>query len=78
MSWKVFGTSGRGVGLRHMAGGAEISARRDVGQHLAVAIHEMRDADHRSAGAFGVLPAVTIEAAIGPQRELVVVDRMRE
>ena len=33
-----FSTSGRDVGLRHVAGGAEVAPRRDVGEHLAVAV----------------------------------------
>lgn len=66
------------IRLRHMAFGAEVTARRDVAQYLAVAIHEMRDADHRRAGALGELPPVAIEAAIGLQRQLIVVDRVRD
>src|SRR5690348_16046681 len=62
------------VGLGHMAGGAKISAWRDVGEHLPIAVHEMRDADHRRTRCLGVLPAMTIEAAIGPYGELIVVD----
>ena len=59
-----------------MAGVAEISARRDVREHLVIAIHEVRDADHRSTGPFGVLPAMTVEAAVRPQRKLIAIDRM--
>jgi len=35
----------RGVGLQHMAGRAEIAARRNVCEHLVVAVHEVRG-DH--------------------------------
>src|SRR6185312_17021422 len=54
------------VSLGDMTFGAEISARRDVSEDLPVAVHEMGDADHRRPGGFGILPAVTIKAAIGP------------
>ena len=77
MSLNVLGTSGCASVCWHVAGGAEVAPRRDVGEHLAVAVHEVGDADHRRTGAFGVLPAVTVEAAIGLQRELIVVDGMR-
>src|SRR5690606_18597816 len=41
------------IGLRHVARRAEIAARRHVGEHLPGAVHVMRDADHRRAGALG-------------------------
>ena len=53
------------VGLLDMARRAEVAARRDIGEHLAIAIHEMRDADHRRARALGELAAVTIKALRG-------------
>ena len=64
------------VGLRHMTCGAEIATRGDVREYLAVAIHEVSDADHRRARAFGVLPTVTVEATVRFQRKLIAVDRM--
>src|SRR6185437_5493717 len=67
-----------GVGLVDVAGRTEISTRGNVGEHLPVAVHEMRHADHRRAGSLGILPTVTIEAAIRPYGELVIVDRMRD
>jgi hypothetical protein len=54
-----------GVRLLDVTGGAEVSARRHVGENLAVAVHEMGDADHRRARAFGELASVAIEAAAG-------------
>ena len=45
------------IGLRHVAGVAEIAARCDVGQHLAVTIHEVRHADHRRTRALDELAA---------------------
>ena len=67
-----------GIGLRHVAGGAEIAARRHVGEHLAVAVHEVRDADHRRAGALDELARVAGQAAVGVERDLIAVDRMRD
>src|SRR6185312_13408359 len=66
------------IGLLDVAGGAEVSARRDVGENLAVAVHEMGDADHRRTGAFGELASVAVEAAVGFQRELIIVDGVRD
>jgi hypothetical protein len=41
-----------------VAGGAEVAARRDVGQHLPVAVHEVGEADHRRADELRVLAPV--------------------
>src|SRR3546814_1864992 len=38
-------------GLRDVAGGAEVAARRHVGQPLPLAVHVVGDADPRRAGA---------------------------
>ena len=47
MSTKSFSTGGLHIVLRHVAFGAEISARRNRSQKLPIAINEVRDADHR-------------------------------
>src|SRR4051794_35102782 len=65
------------VGLRDMARRAEIPPRRHIRQHLAIAIHEMRDGNHRRAGALHELTRVAGQAAVGIQRELITVDRVR-
>src|SRR4051794_20601087 len=59
------------IRLLDVTGGAEVSARGHVGEHLSVAVHEVRDTDHRRARAFGELASVTIQAAVGSQRKLV-------
>src|SRR5215218_1867466 len=65
------------VGLGYVAGVAEITSWRDVSKHLVIAIHEVRDTDHRGARPFGVLTAMAIEAAICIQRQLIAINRMR-
>ena len=59
------GNEGPCVGLLDVTGRAEIAPWRDVGQDLAVPVHEVRDADHRCAGAFGELAPVAFQAAVG-------------
>jgi len=56
----------------------EIAPRRHVGENLAVAIYEVRDADHRGARAFDELPRTAGEVLVGVQRDLTAIDRMRD
>jgi hypothetical protein len=60
-----------------MARSAEVSARRDIGENLSITIHEVGNADHRCARTFGELAPVTVEAAVGLEGELIIIDRMR-
>src|SRR5690606_16451929 len=66
------------IGLGHMAGGAKIAARGNVGEHLAFTVHVMRHAYHRRAGALGEFTLVTRQAAVGVDGQLIAFNRMRD
>ena len=65
------------IHLRHMTLGAEIATRRYIRQHVLVTILEMRLADLGRAGFLVVLPAVTGQAFVGFQVDLVTFDLVR-
>ena len=78
MSTNRFSIAGSDVRLRDVALGAEVAARRDRGQGLQVAVHEMGDADHRRLRLGGELPAVAGQAFVGVERDLVALDGVRD
>src|SRR5512134_3572244 len=66
-----------GIGLRHVALGAEVAPRADVVELLALARAEVRHADLGGAAGLGLGPGVTVHAAVEVLRDLVVGDRVR-
>src|SRR5262245_25980059 len=66
------------VMLRNMALGAEETAWRYSGEKLAVAVHEMRDADHRGLRFPGARSGVARQAFVASDIDLISFDRMRD
>src|SRR3546814_5472432 len=58
--------------------GTEVTSCRDLRQYLAVAIHEMGDADHRCLEGFGIGAGMAQQAAVGILVDLVTVDAVRD
>ena len=58
--------------------GAEEAARRDRGEELAVAIHEMRDRDHRRLRLAGARARMAGQAFVAVDVDLIAVDRVRD
>src|SRR5574343_1137735 len=67
-----------GVGLRHVALGAEVAARADVVELGALAGAEVRDADLGRAADLGLLPSVAVHALVVVLGDLVAVDGVRD
>ena len=65
------------VGLRDVAFGAEEAARRDGGEELAVAIHEMGDRNHRRLAFAGSRARMAGQAFVAIEINLVTLDRVR-
>src|SRR5262245_4232434 len=61
-----------------MALRAEEAPRRDRGQELAVAVHEVRDRHHRRLALTGAGARVTGQAFVAVEIDLIAVDRMRD
>src|SRR3546814_16597164 len=57
--------------------GTEVTSCRDLRQYLAVAVHEMGDADHRRLEGFGIGAGMAHQAAIGVFVDLLTVDAVR-
>src|SRR3546814_13170370 len=57
--------------------GTEVTSCRDLRQYLAVAVHEMGDADHRRLEGFGIGAGMAQQAAIGVLVDLITVDAVR-
>ena len=64
--------------LRHVAFGAEEAARRHRGEELAVAIHEMGDADHRRLRFSGAGAGMTGQAFVAVDVDLIALDVVRD
>src|SRR3546814_16958991 len=58
--------------------GTEVTSCRDLRQYLAVAVHEMGDADHRRLEGFGIGAGMAQQAAIGVLFDLITVDAVRD
>src|SRR3954454_3153932 len=64
--------------LRHMALRAEEAPRRDGSEELPLAIHEVRDREHRRLALAGSGAGMTREAFVAVEIDLIALDRMRD
>ena len=68
----------RRVGLRDVAGKADVAPRRHPAEEVAVAVLVVGDADHRRLALLGELARVAGHAAVGVEVERVALDGVRD